>query len=78
MKSAIIPVALGLFWAAFMIWWSADFSPVNIAILCVMGLVFASAWTWFMKRMGLLERLNLAHRKALSNQVPGDNRAQQG
>ena len=58
MKIAIIPVAIGLFWAAFMIWWSADFSPVNIAIFCVMGLVFGFAWTWFMKRMGYFRPLN--------------------
>lgn len=52
MKNILIAICIGLFWAAFMVWWSADFSPVNITIFAVMGLVFGFAWTWFMRRAG--------------------------
>ena len=54
MKIILISVCMAVFWAGFMVWWSADFSPVNIAIFGVMGLVFGFAWTWFMKRCGHL------------------------
>ena len=52
MKTILISVGFGLFWAAFMVWWSSDFSPVNITIFTVMGLILGFAWTWLMKRFG--------------------------
>jgi hypothetical protein len=54
MKTILISVCMGLFWAGFMAWWSADISPANIAIFGVMGLAFGFGWTWFMKRCGYI------------------------
>ena len=51
-KDVAISLGFGLFWAAFMVWWSSDYSPVNIAIFTVMGLILGFAWTWVMKRWG--------------------------
>lgn len=53
-KEICISIALAIFWTAAMIWWSADYSAVNILILGVMGVVFGFAWTWLMKRWGYL------------------------
>ncbi len=58
MKLILISICMAVFWAGFMIWWSADFSAVNIAIFSVMGLVFGFAWTWFMKWMGYFKPLS--------------------
>jgi hypothetical protein len=52
MKTTLISICMAVFWAGSMVWWSADFSPVNIAIFGVLGLAFGFAWTWFMKWMG--------------------------
>lgn len=53
-KQIAMSVGFGLFWAAFMVWWSSDFSIAHIAILSVMGLLVGFAWTYFMKRFGYL------------------------
>jgi hypothetical protein len=51
-RQICISLTVGIFWAAFVIWWSADYSSANILILSVMGIIFGFAWTWFMKRLG--------------------------
>ncbi|MGD9922620.1 MAG: hypothetical protein AB7O60_09270 [Variibacter sp.] len=51
-KEIWISLALAVFWTGFMIWWSADYSAVNIIIFSVMGVIFGFAWTWLMKRLG--------------------------
>ncbi len=51
-RERAIALGFAIFWAAFMIWWSADYSPVNIGIFTVMGVVLGFAWMWFMKRLG--------------------------
>ena len=53
-KQICISLAFGVFWTAFMIWWSADYAIANIVIFSVMGLILGFAWTWFMKWMGYL------------------------
>ena len=53
-KQIAVSVSFGLVWAAFMVWWSSDFSIAHIAILSVMGLIVGFAWTYFMKRLGHL------------------------
>ena len=49
-----IAIALGfaVFWSIFMIWWSQDYTIVNIVIFSVMGLLVRFAWVWVMKRWG--------------------------
>ena len=49
-----IAIALGfaVFWSISMIWWSQDYTIVNIVIFSVMGLLVGFAWVWVMKRWG--------------------------
>jgi hypothetical protein len=56
MTAKQVAVALGfaVFWTVLMIWWSNDYTTVNIAIFSVMGLILGFAWVWVMKRLGYL------------------------
>lgn len=43
-------IAFGVFWSAFMVWWSGEYHPVNIVILAVCGAIAAALWYWAMGR----------------------------
>lgn len=51
-RERAIALGFAIVWAAFMVWWSADYSAANIIIFSVMGVLLGFLWTWFMKRMG--------------------------
>ena len=51
-KQVALANGFGVFWGLFMIWWSKDYTIVNIAIFTVMGLLLGFAWMWVMKRFG--------------------------
>ena len=48
----VIALGFAVFWSVFMIWWSHDYTIVNIIIFSVMGLILGFAWVWVMKRWG--------------------------
>jgi hypothetical protein len=54
MNNTLISIAMAAFWTTFMVWWSADFSAVNIIIFTGTGLAFGFLWTFFMRRWGYL------------------------
>jgi hypothetical protein len=51
-KQVAAAIGFGVLWTVLMIWWSKDYTAVNIAIFTVMGLILGIAWMWVMKRFG--------------------------
>lgn len=43
-------VFFAIFWTAFMVWWSANYTVQNIAIMAAIGALVASFWFFAMKR----------------------------
>ena len=51
-RPIVAALLFAVLWTVFMIWWSGDTGPVNIAILSVCGVAVGAAWVWAMKRFG--------------------------
>lgn len=53
-------IAFAIFWTAWMVWWSDEFSAVNIGILTACGALGGWLWflgmRWYFRRKGLLPR----------------------
>jgi hypothetical protein len=51
-RQIVATVFFAVFWTAFMILWTGDYSTRHIVILSVTGVLVAAAWAFVMKRCG--------------------------
>jgi hypothetical protein len=47
----LIALGFALIWSSFMVWWSADYTTVNIVILIAGGILVGYLWVWAMLRI---------------------------
>jgi hypothetical protein len=53
-------IAFAVLWTGWMVWWSGEFTAVNIGLLSAGGALAAWLWflgmRWYFRRIGLLPR----------------------
>ncbi len=60
LRRNLTAIGFAVFWSIFMLWWSADYTIVNVVILSVCGLLVGYTWVW---TMGYIQRRREARGK---------------